>query len=315
MSDTSEAIPYSFGKSAHLTTEKSALYTEAAHQIASDMSEQLTDWLQGFTVEAGSLIEAEPGDELHDRVDDFDEATILGNLDTSGPERCGSVLTEFSLGLTLTAGLLGGSTMASGEPRPLTSIERRVLDLVSVNFVEVAARTLLIGQGGLNGNPLVIDRSRDGAFAASDDDAPSARVGFSFRIQGPGGSGLMILGIDVWALQKFSDTIDVRLSGRRAAIPTVVNPLTAAALGSVPIPFAVGLGRINLTAREVVGLQEGDVIRTRQSVDADVIASVDAVDLFIVRLGQRGQTLTAEILASIDSFGSIDRSTVRNVNR
>lgn len=296
----SDAVPYAFGMLARLTAEKSSLYTEAAQQIANDMAAGLSEWLPGFTVDAGPLIEAEPGDELFENPDEYDAASIL----LEG-QRCGTVYCDLPLSMVLVTGLLGGSTMAAGDPRPLTSIDRRVLDLVSATFIEAASSTLLIGPGA------AIDRSRDGAFAASDDAAPEARIGFSFRVHGAGGAGEVVLGLELWALQKFSDIIDTRLSGRRAAAPTGINPHVASALQPVPVPFTVGLGRVSLKASEVVGLREGDVIRTRKSVDSDVIASVDNVELFVVRLGQRGRQLTAEILSPLDPSRPFDRSFAR----
>lgn len=280
--------PYSFGTSAHLTTEKAALYTDAARQVASDMAARLSEWLLGFTVEVGPLLEIMPGEDAHDRIEDFDASLILAKSQSSG-----TVLTEQSLALALVTGLMGGAAMSAGDPRALTSIEKRVLDLVTNDFVQVAASTLLIDF------PLEIDRKRMEAFAASNDDQPEARVGFSFRIHGPGGGGEIVLAFDLWVLQTFSDVIDTRLSGRRRSLTTTSDPATQAALTSVPLPFTVGLGRISLTAQQVVELREGDVVRTGQPVDSDMIAAVDGVELFFVRLGQSNHRLTAEVLAPI----------------
>jgi flagellar motor switch protein FliM len=108
-----------------------------------------------------------------------------------------------------------------------------------------------------------------------------------------------VLAFDLWVLQTFSDVIDTRLSGRRTSLVAASDPATRAALASVPLPFTVGLGRISLTAQQVVELREGDVVRTGQPVDSDMIAAVDGVELFLVRLGQSNHRLTAEVLAPI----------------
>lgn len=278
------ATPYSFGQSAHLTAEKSALYKEAAAQIASDLTKAMSNTLVGFTVEAGALIEADAGHDVVEELENYDVASVRFEHRT-----CASVVTELPLALTLVTGMLGGASFPPGDPRPLTPIERRVLDLLGQTFIDIARDTLLID------DELKLDRSRDGAFAAADDDETDARIGFSFGMDGPGGGGRLILAFDLVTIQQFSDVIDGRLSGRRVVAPVLANPQTALALQPVPVTFSVGMGHIGLTAREIVELQVGDVIRTRLPVASDFVASVGDVDLYNVRLGQTGKQFTAHI--------------------
>lgn len=267
-----------------MTAEKADLYREAASQIAGDLTRSVNESLPGFVVEAGKLIEVEEGGQVVEDPDAFDVASVR-----SGHMACASVLTELSLGLTLVTGMLGGGSMPPGPARTLTAIERRVLDLLSQQFIETALPTLLVDED------LAVDRSRDGAFNASDGDETSASIGFSFRLQGPSGGGRLILAFHLSTIQEFSDAIDARLSGRRAAPQVTANPFTAEALQPVPIPFSVGLGHVELTARQLVELQVGDVIRTGLPVESDLLASVGGVDLYGVRLGQNGKALTAQI--------------------
>lgn len=288
------ASPYSFGESAHLTAEKAALYKEAATQIATDLAKMLADSLVGFTVEAGALIEVDAGHDVVDDPSDYDTASVRFDHHI-----CASVVTELPLALTLVTSMLGGASFPPGDPRPLTTIERRVLDLLGQQFIDVARETLLIDEA------LVLDRSRDGAFAAADSNETDARVGFSFGIDGPHGSGRLILAFDLVTIQQFSDVIDHRLSGRRVVPKVVANPHTAAALQPVPLSFCVGMGQVALTAREVVELRVGDVIRTRLPVDSDLMASVGDVALFGVRLGQAGRQLTAEITSTSSPNGAL----------
>ncbi len=281
------ATPYSFGESAHLTSEKAALYKEAATQIATDLSKGLADSLVGFKVEAGALIEAAAGQDVVDDPTAYDAASVRVDHHI-----CASVVTELPLAMTLVTSMLGGAGFAPGDARPLTPIERRVLDLLGQQFIDIARSTLLIDE------ELVVDRSRDGAFAAADTTESNARVGFSFGIDGPHGSGRLVLAFDLATIQQFSDAIDARLSGRRVVPQIVADPHTAAALQPVPVTFCVGMGEVGLTAREVVELQVGDVIRTRLAVDSDLIASVGGTVLYGVRLGQIGKQLTAEITST-----------------
>lgn len=287
-----EPVPYSFGRSAHLTSEKSSLYQEAAGEIARGAAAVLDDWLPGFTVDAEPIIEAEAGQELVEDIAEFDVVEIVGVFG-----ECGSVVVELPLAITLVSGLLGGTSMPAGEPRPLTSIEVRVLDLLTSQLLEQTASTLLVTDTHIN-------RSVDEGFAAAHDEDPEARIGFALRLHGLGGDGLMTFGFELSALQEFSDLVDRRLSGRRTAEPVRTNPEMAAALQPVPIPLTVGFGRVELTAREVVGLCAGDVIRTRQAVTDDLVASVGDTRLFAVRLGQRGTRLVAELLAPIEDDAS-----------
>jgi len=285
--ETTRAMSYSFGQSAHLTASKSALYKEAAVQIASDLTKTMANTLTGFTVEAGALIETDAGHDVVDEPSHFDMASIRFEH-----RACASVVTELPLALTLVTGLLGGASFPPGDPRPLTLIERRVLDLLAQRFVDIARDTLLID------DHLTIDRSRDGAFAAGDDDETEARIGFSFAMNGPTAGGRLILVFDLATVQTFSDVIDARLSGRRVVAPVLTNPATANALQPVPVTFSVGMGHITLTARDIVGLQVGDVIRTRLAVDSDLVAAVGDVDLYGVQLGQSGKQLTAHITSA-----------------
>lgn len=286
--------PYSFGQSSQLTAEQVALYNEAATQIATDLSRTLSESLPGFAVEASDLVEAAAGDDVVENVDAFDTASVR-----TGHALSAAVVTELSLALTLVTAMLGGSGMSAGNPRKLTGIEHRVLDLLGQVFVDTARDTLLIT------DDLKVDRSRDGAFAAGDDEETAARICFAFGIKGPSGGGRLILAFDLNTIQEFSDAIDARLSGRRSVAEVVTNPQTAAALQPVPIPFSVGLGRVSLSARQLVELQVGDVIRTSLPVASDLVASVGEVDLFGVRLGQQGQALTAHITAASSPTGPL----------
>ncbi len=264
--------PYSFGQSSHLTAEKVALYNEAAAQVAGDISRTLADSLTGFTVEPGALIEVEAGDEIVEGIESFDTASVR-----NGRALCAGVVTELGLALTLVTAMLGGAAIPAGDPRKLTVIEQRVLDLLGQVFVDTARETLLIN------DELNVDRSRDGAFTAADEEETAARVGFSFSMKGPGGGGRLILAFDLATIQEFSDAIDSRLSGRRTAAPVVADPQAAAALQAVPIPFSVGLGSVSLTAKQLVELEIGDVIQTSLPVASDLVASVGEIDLFGVR--------------------------------
>lgn len=286
--------PYSFGQSSNLTAEKSALYKEAAEQIATDLAAALGESLPGFAVEAGSLIEASDGEPIIEDTDAFDVASVR-----SGHALRAEVVTEVGLGLTLVTAMLGGGGIPPGEARKLTLIERRVLDLLGQLFIDTTKTTLLINE------ELNVDRSRDGAFTASDDDETAARIGFTFGLQGPGGGGRLILAFDISTIQEFSDAIDARLSGRRNVQVVASNPQTEAALRPVPITFSVGLGSVSLTARQLVELEVGDVIRTSLPVDSELVASVGDVDMFGVRLGQEGQTLAAHITSASDPSGSL----------
>ena len=289
--------PYSFGQSSQLTAEKVALYNEAANQIASDISGTLADSLPGFTVEAGALIEVEAGDTVVENIDAFDTASVR-----DGQALCAAVVTELGLALALVTAMLGGGSIPAGPARKLTLIEQRVLDLLGQLFLDTARDTLLIT------GTVDVDRSRDGAFTAADDDETGARICFSFGVKGPSGGGRLILAFDLATIQDFSDAIDARLSGRRAVTTVVANPQTEAALQPVPIPFSVGLGRVELTARQLVELEIGDVIRTSLPVASDLVASVGEVDLFGVRLGQHGQALTAHITTANSPTGPLDQA-------
>ena len=205
---------------------------------------------------------------------------------------CGTLATDLELALAMVSGTLGGPARAEIDPRPLTSIEVRVFDLIGAAVLDAACRTLLIEGVGL-------ERSRGDGFSASDDEKPNDLIAFGLGAEVAGERRSMVLAFDMATLQRFSDVVDSRLTGRRQATPVKPSPLVARALHPVPLHLAVEVGRAELTAREVVELRSGDVIKTRVPVDADLIASAGDTDLFEVRLGQRGNKLVAEIVSSI----------------
>ncbi|MDH3679561.1 MAG: FliM/FliN family flagellar motor switch protein [Acidimicrobiia bacterium] len=282
-----DGVPYVFGRPSQLSDEKAHLYRDAAEQIAIEGEAAIGQWMPGCTIEAGPVSEFEPGEPLVTDEAGHDLVPLVADV-----VPCGILSTELSLGLMLVSGTLGGGSKGEIPPRPLTSIEIRVLDLVTTSFLAVASRVLLVDE-------MTIQRGRSEGFRATDDDTPKARIGFTFTVQGPREEGRLVLGVDADALQTFSDAIDRRLSGNRPTAPTQPSPLTALALQPVPLYLTVGVGRAELTAREVVELRAGDVIRTRVPVTADLVASAGDRDLFKVQVVQRGRQLTAEILAPI----------------
>jgi flagellar motor switch/type III secretory pathway protein FliN len=280
-----QAKPYSFGVSARLTAEKAALYQEASAEIASRVGVTMKEWLPSFLVETAPLLEADAGDGL---VDDYDSYDTVAVIEHGIPG--GSIHIELSLALALINDFLGGGSMPIGSVRPLTSIETRVLDLLLDAALKEAGEVLLLE------NP-VLGRQKTDGFVAGKDDQPEALIGFALSIAAPVCSGRMILEFELSVLQAFSDAIDGRLSGRRLAPPSVLHPETAEALQPVPVPLTVDLGRLTLTAGELVSLEPGDVLRARQPVNQPMTASVGEQEIFKVRMGRSGSRLVAEVLA------------------
>ncbi len=291
--DANQVQPYSFGVSSRLTTEKVALYQEAAREIAKRVTAVVKEWVPGFIVEAAPLVEADAGEDTADGSEAFDEVAILEHAVPGGIIR-----TEQGLALSLVNALLGGGTLPVGVARPLTSIEKRVIDLLLAPIVEEAADVLML-------QSVSIARNLNDRFVAVKDDEPEAVIGFVMNFTAPVGGGRLIVELELSALEPFSDAIDRRLSGRRLSSPAKQHPETASALQTVPIPMSVDLGRIPLSAGEVVGLQPGDVLRIRQPVNEPLTASVGQQALFLVRMGRRGSGLVAEVLASLGSPGAI----------
>ena len=291
-----ELVVYDFGQSAGVGEEATVLYREAAVRIATDINSQLREVVPGFVVESDGLID---GGSLLAEDREYNIAPLLSLI-----SHCGFLAVEERLGLAVVGGALGGATKGEIESRSLTSIETRVLDLVMSAVVETAGRTLLI-------EDVSIDRTSD-AFDTPDEDDSAHHIGFRFTMSGPRSSGGFVLAFEADALHRFSEMVDRRLSGRRglkeASEP---SPEVVRALNPVPVELSVGVGRATLTAREVVELRQGDVIRTRVPVDGDLVASAGDIDLFGVRLAQRGARLVAEIQSTINdprqTLGRSDR--------
>ena len=289
-----EAAPYQFGLPQRLSDEKIALYHEAAQQIALDAEIAISEWVPGCSVEADPVAEIDANTGLFGS--DLDR-WARSRTTTSCPSRsqawpAARSPPNSSSRLRWSAAPLADRPERRSSLRPLTSIEVRVFDLIGTAVLNAACRTLLIEGVGL-------ERSRGDGFSASDDEKPNDLIAFGLGVEVAGERRSIVLGFDMAALQRFSDVVDSRLTGRRQATPVKPSPLVASALHPVPLHLAVEVGRAELTAREVVELRSGDVIRTRVPVDADLVASAGDTDLFEVRLGQRGNKLVAEIVSPI----------------
>ncbi len=280
-----DVMPYSFGVSARLTAEKAALYQEASSEIATRVGVLMKDWLPAFSVEAGPLLEADAGSELIEDIEEFESVVVIHDGMPAG-----SLLVERALALALINDLLGGGHVPVGLSRSLTTIERRVIDLLLAPMLSMAADVLLLDEPSLG-------RDKSDGFVAGKDDEPEALVGFVLSFVSPSGAGRLIIELELPVLQDFSDAIDRRLSGRRFTPPSIVLPSTAAALDPVPLPLTVELGRLVITAGDVVSLEPGDVLRTRRSVDEPMSASVGDQHVFDVRMGRNGNQLVAEVIS------------------
>lgn len=287
------AVVYEFGLPRSLSDEKLALYQEAGRQIAIDVESAIGEWVPGCSVDADPVCEVHAATGLFGAdspLDDESEHDVL-HLTIAGVG-CGKLATELELALALVSGALGGPARAEVEPRPLSSIEARVFDLVGAAVVRAASRTLMIDGVGL-------ERSRSDGFRGSDDEKPKDLIAFGFGVEAGGERRSLLLAFDLATLQRFSDVVDTRLMGHQRTVPVHPSPLAPLALRPVPLHLTVQVGRAELTAREVVELQAGDVIKTRVPFDADLIASAGDTDLFQVRPGQRGNRLVAEIISPI----------------
>ena len=286
-----EVIPYEFGKPKQLGGEKAAFYQEASSHLAAQVEKAIREWAPGFAVEADPLSQIQAGDEPTIDEGGFDTASLVADMTPRG-----MIATENSIALALIGATLGGGTKSDIEPRRLTAIEARVLDLILTAILDVACRVLLLDE-------LSISRDRDKVLGGERNHS-AARVDFNLRVDGPRGSGVVTLGLETEALERFSDAIERRVSGRQQAAAVHPSPATAAALQPVPVHLSVNVGRAKLTAREVVELRQGDVIRTRVPMDSELVASAGDTDLFEVRVGNRGDHLIAEIVSAVGTEAS-----------
>lgn len=278
---------YNLGATMILPPDKRQVFEQAAHQIGRQTADLLEEWLPGYTVETNPLIELEPGASAVDDTDEFDRTGLVGR---HGPS--GVLLVELPLALTFVTGLLGGAALPSGEPAPLTTVETRVLDLITGPLVNSAAETLLAGA-------ISLDRDANSGFLASSDQ--SASFGFDFTINGPAGGGRLVLQLDTQALQELSDLIDRRLSRDRQPGHSQISPAAVQALEHVPMQIGVGFGPVQLPAAHIADLRPGDVIRTGAPVGAQPSAFVGQIRLFEGSLGKIEDRLVLEISDIDDS--------------
>ena len=287
VTDTSLAADANpFQQARLLTNERAQLFGRTAETLAERFEDELSRWLSDASVSSGTveqirLVELATGE------------NDLAIIKSSYQMTHGIIASDLTLALSVVAMLCGGVANPPPAQRPLSRLEMGVYDLVLQPLINLAMDLYRIGSTELG--PHLTSAS------ALPDSQPEPAIAIPLHITAGGIEGDIILGLSATQLQTYSEDLDRRIAGQLASRRDEPNVQIIRAVQPVVVELIAGFEPMQVPARQLVGLQVGDVIRTRQSITRPLIARVGNERLFHIRAAQRGQRLVAELTGHVDS--------------
>ncbi len=288
-SDAANAAPFNLFEARGLTTGRAGLFQQAADTLGVRCADELDKWTSDFTVTAETVEQIC----LLDLGDKSSRHIIVLECD-DGVAR-GLIAIDLELALGLATLLLGGRPGDYVDARPLTALEAGVLEQLISPFTELIADAYRL-------NPIVIEGHVSDTFLLPDlVKEPALEI--PVKIEGAELEGRFSFGLYMSTLQRFSESVDRRLAGTTGGRRYRQNSVTQRAVQPIPLDLAVGFDPMPVSARDLAGLQAGDVLRTHHPVTRDLIARVGESTLFMVKAGQLGKRLVAEVVGPAISNG------------
>jgi flagellar motor switch protein FliM len=264
------------------------LFTRAAETLAERYQDELGRWLNDTEIKAGPVTQL-PMAELANGKRDVTVLKAVYQITH------GVIATDLDLALAAVTRLCGGVSAIS-EVRPLSRLETGVFDLVLRPLLDLVEEIFEIGSTELGLHVT--------SPSALPDPQNEAAVAIPLEISAGDTSGKIIVGLSGAQLKLYIEEIDRRIAGQVASARDEPNHLVVQAVQPVLVELIAGFEPMQVPARQLVGLQVGDVLRTRQSVTRPLIARVGDERLFHIRPAQRGQRLVAEVTEPAESGGA-----------
>lgn len=265
-----------------LTAGRAALFQQAADTCGVRCADELDRWMSDFSALAEPIRQISLED-LGDK-----SARHITVLDCDDGVSRGLIATDLGLALGLATLLLGGRPGDYVDPRPLTALESGVLEQLLRPFVSLIVDAYRL-------NPIEIEGHVSDTFLLPDlADEPALEV--PIKIEGAQLEGTMSFGLYMSSLQRFSESVDRRLAGNAGGRRYRQNSVTQRAVQPVPLDVTVGFEPMPVAAGDLACLQPGDVLRTRHPITRDLVARVGDSTILMVKVGQLGKRLVAEVL-------------------
>ncbi len=268
-----------------LTAERAQLFGRSAETLAERFEDELSRWLSEAEVIPGTVEQVELGD----LVDGNTDLAVVKSLFQLSH---GVIATGLELALSVVSMLCGGGAQPPPDCRPLSRLEMGVYDLILQPLLDLAIDLFDLGPAELG--PHVSSAS------ALPPAQPEPAIAIPLHITVPGISGTITVGLSATQLQAYSEELDRRIAGQLAARRDEPNIQVVRAVQPVIVELIAGFEPMQVPARQLVGLEIGDVIRTGQSITRPLVARVGDQRLFHIRPAQRGQRLVAELTAHIE---------------
>ncbi len=281
-SGATKGEPFNLFEARGLTTGRAGLFQQAADTLGVRCADELDKWMSDFTVTADAVEQIC----LLDLGDKSSRHIIVLECD-DGVAR-GLIAIDLNLALGLATLLLGGRPGDYVDARPLTALEAGVLEQLISPFIELIADAYRL-------NPITIEGHVSETFLLPDL-AKEPALEIPVKIEGAELEGRFSFGLYMSTLQRFSESVDRRLAGTTGGRGYRQNSVTQRAVQPIPLDLAVGFDPMPVSARDLAGLQAGDVLRTHHPVTRDLIARVGESTLFMVKAGQLGKRLVAEVV-------------------
>ncbi|MGI9598435.1 MAG: FliM/FliN family flagellar motor switch protein [Acidimicrobiales bacterium] len=286
MTDTSAGTSANpFEQSRLLTSERAQLFNRTAETMAQRFEDGLSRWLSDVSVGAAPV----------EQIDLISLATGLNDLAVIKSQyqmTHGIIASDLCLSLSIVAMLCGGVADPPPEARPLSRLEMGVYDLVLQPLLDLTVELFEIGPTELG--------SHTSSEAGLPDDQMEPAIAVPMTITAGGAEGAMVVAMSASQLQTYSEEVDRRIAGLAASKNDEPNVQIIRAVQPVVVELIAGFEPLQVPARQLVDLQIGDVIRTRQSISRPLIARVGGERLFHIRAAQRGQRLVAELTGHAD---------------
>jgi flagellar motor switch protein FliM len=298
VSDSTGAEKNPFQHARLLTPDRVQLISRTAETLATELEEELARWLSDVTVTPGA-IEQTTMAELTDGTRD------LAVIKAEWAMTHGALATDLQLALSIVAMLCGGVPNPPPEPRPLSRLEMGVFDLLIEPFLRIVVNLFDIGESHLG-----VHTSHLAALPDSQNE-PAIAVPMQVKIGST--EGVMTVCMSATQVQDYLEELDRRIAGRTRGLSSGRNRQIVEAVRPVAVELVAGFEPMQVPAQELVGLQVGDVLRTRQSITRPLVARVGGQRVFYIRPSQQGQRLVAELTGHADdSFGT--QPAMRSVN-
>ena len=273
-----------------LTNERTQMVSRTGEKLAETYQDDLARFLSDPSVIFGTPEQMT----LLAMVPDDSDLVVVKSLYQS---TYGLITISQELALAMVALLCGGQTQPGPEPRPLSRLEGGLVDLVLRPLLTAAVDLLMLEPAELGPHYAQAN--------ALPHHQPEPAVVFPFAVSAGGVEGSIHLGLTATMLQNYSEEMDRRIAGQLAAKRDEPNVQVVRAVQPIEVELIAGFEPLQVPARQLVGLQVGDVIRTKQSVSRPLVARVGGERMFQIRAAQEGQRLVAELTCVIDSPGRL----------